>query len=105
MAACAERLRDGNILDIFPYRANKRLPGSPERNAASDVSNQTIALFEKTLGVYQATSVTDAQRRVLDLIETSLTTLRISVHSTLKTNTEIIASWKDLVDRFGPVVK
>ena len=37
-------------------------------------SNQTIDLFEKTLGVYQATSVTDAQRRVQDLIESSLTT-------------------------------
>jgi isocitrate dehydrogenase kinase/phosphatase len=165
-------LRDGNILDIFPYGANKRLPSSPERNAASPVatdvrpptapaghacatafeavnlwkdlltklgsseelqaklesmtadalpqarkrmeefvemfnrmSNQTIDMFEKTLGVYQATSVTDAQRRVLDLIESSLATLRISVHSALNTNAEIIASWKELVDRFGPAVK
>jgi hypothetical protein len=69
------------------------------------MSNQTIDMFEKTLGVYQATSVTDAQRRVLDLIESSLTTLRISVHSALNTNAEIIASWKELVDRFGPAVK
>jgi DNA-directed RNA polymerase specialized sigma subunit len=68
-------------------------------------SNQTIDLFEKTLGVYQATSVPDAQRRVQDLIEGSLSTLRVNVHSALNTNTKIIASWKELVDRFGPAVK
>jgi len=33
------------------------------------MSNQTIDLFEKTLGAYQATSVPEAQRRVQDLIE------------------------------------
>ena len=33
------------------------------------MSNQPIDLFEKTLGVYQATSVPEAQRRVQDLIE------------------------------------
>src|SRR5208282_281927 len=69
------------------------------------MSNQTIDLFEKTLGVYQATSVTDAQRRVQDLIESSLSALRANVHSALNTNAEIIASWKELVDRFGPAVK
>ena len=68
-------------------------------------SNQTIDLFEKTLGVYQATSVTDAQRRVQDLVESSLTTLRVNVHSTLNTNAKIIDSWKELVDRFSPPAK
>jgi hypothetical protein len=59
-------------------------------------SNQAIDLFEKTLAVYQATSVPDAQRRVQDLIESSLTTLRVNVHSALNTNAKIIASWKEL---------
>ena len=68
-------------------------------------SNQTIDLFEKTLGVYQATSVTDAQRRVHDLIENSLAALRVNVHSALNANAKIIASWKELVDRFAPAVK
>jgi hypothetical protein len=68
-------------------------------------SNQTIDLFEKTLGVYQATSVTDAQRRVHDLIENSLAALRVNVHSALNTNAKIVASWKELVDRFAPAVK
>ena len=68
-------------------------------------TNQTIDLFEKTLGVYQATSVTDAQRRMQNLIESSLATLRVNVHNALNTNAKIIASWKELVDRFGPAVK
>jgi hypothetical protein len=59
-------------------------------------SNQTIDLFEKTLTVYQATSVPEAQRRVQDLIESSLTTLRVNVHSALNTNAKIIASWQEL---------
>jgi hypothetical protein len=69
------------------------------------MSNQTIDLIAKTLGVYQATSVTDAQRRVHDLIESSLTALRIDVHTAMNTNAKIIADWKELVDRFGPAAK
>jgi len=88
--------------DVFPT-ARKRMEEFVE--TFNRTSNQTIDLFEKTLGVYQATSVTDAQRRVQDLIESSLTTLRVNVHSALNTNAKIIASWKELVDRFGPAVK
>ena len=68
-------------------------------------SNQTIDLFGKMLGVYQATSITDAQRRVQELIESSLTALRVNVHSALNTNAKIIASWKELADRFAPAAK
>ena len=60
------------------------------------MSNQTTDLFEKTLGVYQATSLADAQGRVQDLIESSLSALRVNVHSALNTNAKIIASWKEL---------
>jgi hypothetical protein len=68
-------------------------------------SNQTMDLFEKTLSVYQATSVPDAQRRMHDLVESSLAALRVNVHSALNTNAKIIADWKELADRFGPAVK
>jgi ribosomal 50S subunit-associated protein YjgA (DUF615 family) len=88
--------------DVFP-KARKRMEEFVE--TFNRTSNQTIDLVEKTLGVYQATSVTDAQRRVQDLIESSLTTLRVNVHSALNTNAKIIESWKELVDRFGPAVK
>jgi len=63
-------------------------------------SKPTIDLFEKTLGVYQATSVTDAQRRVHDLIESSLAALRANVHSALNTNAKSIGSgWLTLFSR------
>jgi hypothetical protein len=88
--------------DVFP-QARKRMEEFVE--TFNRTSNQTIDLFEKTLGVYQATSVPDAQRRLQDLIESSLTTLRVNVHSALNTNAKIIASWKELADRFGPAVK
>ena len=61
--------------------------------------NQTIDLFEKTLDVYQATSMPDAQRRVQDLIESSLSAPRVNVHSALNTNAKIIGSWKEIADR------
>jgi hypothetical protein len=64
-------------------------------------SKQTIDLFGKTLSVYQATSVPGAQRRVHDIIESSLSALEVNVDSALKTNAKIIADWKELVDRFG----
>jgi hypothetical protein len=88
--------------DAFP-QARKRMEEFVE--TFNRMSNQTIDLFEKTVGVYQATSVTDAQRRVQDLIETSLNSVRVNVHSALNTNAKIIASWKDLVDRFGPAAR
>ena len=88
--------------DVFPMARQRRGEFVETFNRTS---NQTIDLFEKTLGVYQATSVPDAQRRVQDLIESSLAALRVNVHSALNTNAKIIASWKDLVDSFGPAVK
>ena len=88
--------------DAFP-KARKRMEEFLE--TFNRTSNQTIDLFEKTVGVYQAASVTEAQRRVHDLIETSLNALRVNVHSALNTNAKIITSWKEMVDRFGPAVK
>ena len=88
--------------DAFP-KARERMEEFVE--TFNRTSKQTIDLFEKTLSVYQATSVPDAQRRVQDLIESSLTALRVNVHSALNTNSKIIVSWKEIADRFGPAVK
>jgi ribosomal 50S subunit-associated protein YjgA (DUF615 family) len=88
--------------DVFP-NARKRMEEFIE--TFNRTSNQTMDLFEKTLNVYQATSVTDAQRRVQDLIECSLATLRVNVHTALNTNAKIMTSWKELADRFGPATK
>jgi hypothetical protein len=93
---------DSMTTNVFP-NARKKLEEFLE--TFTRTSNQTMDLFEKSLGVYQATSVTDAQRRVQDLMESSLATLRVNVHTALNTNAKIISSWKELVDRFGPGVK
>jgi hypothetical protein len=88
--------------EAFP-KARERMEDFAE--TFNRTSKQTIDLFRKTLSVYQATSVPDAQRRVQDLIESSLGALRVNVHSALNTNAKIVASWKELVDRFGPATK
>ena len=77
--------------DAFP-KARERMEEFVE--TFNRMSKQTIDLFEKTLGVYQATSVPEAQRRLL-------TALRVNVQSALNTNAKIIADWKELVDRFA----
>ncbi len=68
-------------------------------------SNQTMELFEKSMKVYQAKSVTDAQRRLQDLMESSLETLRGNVQTALNTNAKIVSSWKDIVDRLKSSTK
>ena len=88
--------------DAFP-KARERMEEFVE--TFNRTSSQTVSLFEKTLSVYQATSVPEAQRRMHDLIESSLSTLRVNVHSALNTNAKLIAPWKELADRFGPAVK
>jgi hypothetical protein len=85
--------------EAFP-QARKRMEEFVE--TFNRMSNQAIDLFEKTLGVYQAASVPEAQRRVHDLIESSLTALRVNVHSAMETNAKIIADWKELVNSLGP---
>ena len=88
--------------DAFP-KARKRMEEFLE--TFNRTSKQTIDLFGKTMAIYQATSVTDAQRRMQDLIESSLGALRANVHTALNTNAKIVASWKEIVDRFGPTAK
>jgi hypothetical protein len=81
--------------DVLP-KARKRIEKFVE--ILNRTSNQAIDLFEKALGVYQATSVPEAQRRLQDLFESSLATLRTSVENALNTNTKIVASWKDCLE-------
>jgi hypothetical protein len=72
-----------------------------------EIFHKAVRSYEKALksGIQlQEESVPDAQRRVQDLIESSLTTLRVNVHSALNTNAKIIASWKELWT-FQPDVK
>jgi hypothetical protein len=88
--------------EVFPT-ARKRMEEFVELFNRS--SNQTLELFEKSMNVYQAKSVTDAQRRLQDLMESSLATLRSNVHTAMNTNAKIITSWKDMLDRFSPTAR
>ena len=88
--------------NIFP-EARKRLEEIMEMFNRN--SSQTLDLVQKSMGIYQATNMTDAERRIQELIESSLTTLRMNVHTALNTNAKIISSWKDMVDRFSPASK
>jgi hypothetical protein len=69
--------------------------------AFNRTNNKTIDLFEKTVSVYQATSATDAQRRVNDLVDSSLDAMRVNVHAAVDTNAKIVSAWRELVARFG----
>jgi hypothetical protein len=86
---------------LFPA-AQQRLEEFVEQ--FNRASHQSLDLFSKSLGVYQSRSVTDAQRRIHELMESSLTALRVNVHTALNTNAKIMTSWKELVDRFGPAM-
>ena len=88
--------------DVFPA-ARRRMEEFVE--TFTRTSNQTMELFEKSLSVYQAKSITDAQRQIQDLMESSLSALRVNAHTVLNTNAKILTSWKEMVDRFGPAVK
>jgi hypothetical protein len=88
--------------DAFP-QARERMEEFVE--TFNRMSNQTIDLFDKMLTIYHAISVPEAQRRVGDLIESSLTALRVNVHSAMNINAKIVADWKELINRFGPGAK
>jgi hypothetical protein len=94
-ATDSKKVSSRSIGDFFQERMEEFVQTFNRTN------KQTIDLFEKTLSVYQATSVPDAQRRVHDIIESSLSALQVNVDSALKTNAKIIADWKELVVRFG----
>ena len=88
--------------DVFP-NARKRMEEFIE--TFNRTSNQSMDLFNKTLSVYQATSVADVQPKVQDLIESSLATLRTNVQTVLDTNAKIMTSWVELVDRCVPGIR
>jgi hypothetical protein len=71
----------------------------------TDLTEEAWALIAPILpaqrSVYQAASLADAQRRVYDIIESSLSAVQVNVDSALKTNIKIIADWKELVDRLA----
>lgn len=83
---------------------SQALPASREHLAGflenfTRTSDTTLALFQKSIAPFQAGSISEAQSRVQDLLECSLSAMRGNVQTALDTNAKIMASWKDLVDR------
>lgn len=64
-----------------------------------DNTAQSMDLFNKALGICQATSLEDGQARMQDLMESSMAAMRSNVHTILDTNTKMMASWQDLVEK------
>jgi phage-related minor tail protein len=58
-----------------------------------------MELFNKAMGIYQSNSWVDGQARVQDLMESTLGAMRTNVHTILDTNTKMMASWTDLVEK------
>jgi hypothetical protein len=65
---------------------------------ANRAGEQTRELFGKSLAIYQANSIADAQLRIQDLIENVLATGRENIRTVLNTNLKIMGLWKDLAE-------
>lgn len=64
-----------------------------------DNMSQSTELLNKAMGVCQASSIEDGQSRVQDLMESSLGAMRSNAQTVLDTNSKMMASWTDLVEK------
>lgn len=64
-----------------------------------DNMSQSTELFNKAMGVCQASSIEDGQARVQDLMESSLGAMRSNVQTVLETNSKMMTSWTELVEK------
>jgi hypothetical protein len=64
-----------------------------------DNTEQSMTLFNKAMNVYQSTSFEEGQARVQDLMESSLGAMRTNVQTVLDTNSKMMASWTDFVEK------
>jgi len=71
----------------------------------SRTSDQVISLSEKTVSVYKAPTLPEAQSRLKDLTESYFTIARENLKIALDANARVIGCWSDLVGRFVPAAK
>lgn len=64
-----------------------------------DNMSQSTELFNKAMGVCKASSFEDGQARVQDLMESSLGAMRSNVQTVLDTNSKMVTSWTELVEK------
>jgi hypothetical protein len=88
--------------DVFPS-VRKQLEEFVESSSLSLMlvnrsSGQLLDLLGKSLGIYRATSIAEAQQCIRDLLDGSLAALRENVPVLVAANAKIISTWKGLAD-------
>jgi polyhydroxyalkanoate synthesis regulator protein len=66
-----------------------------------DNANQSMDLFNKAMGICRADSWKEGQTLSQDLMESSLKAMSSNVKTLLDTNTKMMASWTDIVEKMS----
>ncbi len=90
--------------ELFPT-AHKRVSEFVEACSvnlmlANRARSQAAELFGKTLGIYQSSSIAEAQTRAQDVIESALSIARGNIHTILNINTKFMDACKNLTNLF-----
>jgi hypothetical protein len=71
----------------------------------SRTSDQVLSLSEKTVSVYKAPTLPEAQLRLKDLAESYFAVARENLKIAFDANARVIGYWSDLIGRFAPAAK
>ncbi len=71
----------------------------------SRTSNQVLSLSEKTVSVYKAPTLPEAQLRLKDLTESYFAVARENLKIAFDANARVIGYWSDLMGRLVPAAK
>ncbi len=71
----------------------------------SRTSDQVLSLSEKTVSVYKAPMLPEAQRRLQDVTESYFAAARDNLKVAFDANARVIGYWSDLVGRLVPAAK
>jgi len=68
-------------------------------------SSQAMELFQKAFSVSPTASFKETQDQLQELVENSLSNLRLNVQAALSMNAKIINSWKEIASNLAPIAK
>lgn len=91
---------DAYVADAVPSARAKFEEGI---EAFSKSSAQAFDLIEKTAEIGKAKSVTEAQAKVQNLVETSIAIQRDYFKTFVNANAKVVDAWKDVAAKFVPV--
>jgi hypothetical protein len=67
--------------------------------------DQVLLLSEKSVSVYKAPTLSEAQLRLTDLAESYFAVVRENLKIAFDANVRVIGCWSDLIGRFAPAAK